>query len=422
MLFCFTVAKLKYKMSLNVETSFIFLIVFYLSNSKSAAMPHDINTLQEHITVVPSQPPVIVQAPTNLTVKEGDTATFSCLVSSYYMRNINDELEPQHCFDSSLEVSSAGDDPSQLYVCCIRYELGHVAYSSALLTVTSDNVLPLTKALFSTETNNADKFKDHNNEKQESSYDTGIESKPEFVMRTMKREVGNLRLECQAKGNPTPTITWTKDGKEIVGQVDKGHYYDYWTINIKYMSADDSGNFTCKVCNRLGCVEHTFRDKFVDHNLNHGPGERKQSLDQDLINDFNQRYEVPLEKIKKMKLMVDKIKDNKIEIFENTIEEEGKKIEMLGDEMEPKVKDNKIAEFEEQNEGKDNKIAEFEEQIEAKDNKIEDLEKQIEVKGNKTVEFEEQIEAKGNRMQELEEQSQTKGTSNIQIEEFEKQI
>lgn len=57
-------------------------------------------------------------------------------------------------------------------------------------------------------------------------------------------------------GNPTPNITWTKDGSPIsrsMGQVT----YRKWGIILEDLVPKDSGQYTCTLCNIHGCINFT---------------------------------------------------------------------------------------------------------------------------------------------------------------------
>jgi fibroblast growth factor receptor 2 len=75
--------------------------------------------------------------------------------------------------------------------------------------------------------------------------------------RLVVKPSGNMiKMKCPAKGDPEPTIEWTKDGKPIdraMGQVQ----YGKWGISIEDLIPTDSGAYTCKICNIHGCVNFT---------------------------------------------------------------------------------------------------------------------------------------------------------------------
>lgn len=62
-------------------------------------------------------------------------------------------------------------------------------------------------------------------------------------------------LNCPI-GEPTPNITWTKDSNEIVR--DNGEVkIRKWAMVLEDLIVKDTGNYTCKVCNTHGCIEHS---------------------------------------------------------------------------------------------------------------------------------------------------------------------
>lgn len=68
---------------------------------------------------------------------------------------------------------------------------------------------------------------------------------------------GNMiKIKCPAKGDPEPTIEWTKDGKKIernMGQVQ----YSKWAITLEDLVPVDTGSYTCKICNIHKCINFT---------------------------------------------------------------------------------------------------------------------------------------------------------------------
>ena len=67
-----------------------------------------------------------------------------------------------------------------------------------------------------------------------------------------------MRLKCPSVGNPRPNITWLKNNEEPkrdIGSVSKTK----WTLRLEDLVTKDSGNYTCIVCNYLGCINYTFK-------------------------------------------------------------------------------------------------------------------------------------------------------------------
>ncbi|KAL4717263.1 hypothetical protein ACJJTC_017150 [Scirpophaga incertulas] len=72
----------------------------------------------------------------------------------------------------------------------------------------------------------------------------------------MKPAGSSIRLKCAFEGNPTPNITWQKNG----GQVVRSYFqpsYGKWSIALDELTKTDNGNYTCIVCNELACINHT---------------------------------------------------------------------------------------------------------------------------------------------------------------------
>lgn len=77
------------------------------------------------------------------------------------------------------------------------------------------------------------------------------------------KPAGNmLRLRCPSFGNPRPNITWYKNNEEpkrTLGTV----VITKWTFRLEDLVPEDSGNYTCVVCNILGCINWTFKVEIV---------------------------------------------------------------------------------------------------------------------------------------------------------------
>ncbi|XP_018402753.1 PREDICTED: fibroblast growth factor receptor homolog 1-like [Cyphomyrmex costatus] len=72
-----------------------------------------------------------------------------------------------------------------------------------------------------------------------------------------------MRLKCPSIGNPRPNITWLKNNEEPkrdIGSVSKTK----WTLRLEDLVTKDSGNYTCIVCNYLGCINYTFKVDIIE--------------------------------------------------------------------------------------------------------------------------------------------------------------
>lgn len=77
------------------------------------------------------------------------------------------------------------------------------------------------------------------------------------------KPAGNmLRLRCPSFGNPRPNITWLKNNEEpkrTLGVV----MITKWTFRLEDLVTADNGNYTCIVCNYLGCINHTTKVEII---------------------------------------------------------------------------------------------------------------------------------------------------------------
>jgi hypothetical protein len=72
-----------------------------------------------------------------------------------------------------------------------------------------------------------------------------------------------INLKCKAGGHPTPNITWYKNGslpKRQLGEI----RYQHWALILEDVVTDDTGNYTCIVCNELGCINYTYNVEVVE--------------------------------------------------------------------------------------------------------------------------------------------------------------
>ena len=77
------------------------------------------------------------------------------------------------------------------------------------------------------------------------------------------KPAGNMVvLKCKASGYPTPNITWLKDNEKpsrYLGDI----RYNNWSLQIQDLIVSDTGNYTCIVCNEVGCINHTYKIEVV---------------------------------------------------------------------------------------------------------------------------------------------------------------
>ncbi|KAH8292262.1 hypothetical protein KR054_007695 [Drosophila jambulina] len=79
-----------------------------------------------------------------------------------------------------------------------------------------------------------------------------------------------LLLTCHALGNPEPNITWYRNGTSEWSRSYGNIKRNRWTQTMEDLVPDDSGNYTCKACNPLGCIRHDTQ-VIVSDRVNHRP-------------------------------------------------------------------------------------------------------------------------------------------------------
>ncbi|KAJ1213628.1 hypothetical protein NDU88_001261 [Pleurodeles waltl] len=82
--------------------------------------------------------------------------------------------------------------------------------------------------------------------------------------RVIARPVGSsVRLKCVASGNPRPDITWLKDSKPLTPQEIGENKKKKWTLNLKNLKPEDSGKYTCRVSNKVGEINATYKVEVI---------------------------------------------------------------------------------------------------------------------------------------------------------------
>ncbi|XP_044304103.1 fibroblast growth factor receptor-like 1 isoform X2 [Varanus komodoensis] len=82
--------------------------------------------------------------------------------------------------------------------------------------------------------------------------------------RVIARPVGSsVRLKCVASGNPRPDISWLKDNKPLTPQEIGENKRKRWTLNLKNLKPEDSGRYTCRVFNRIGEINATYKVEVI---------------------------------------------------------------------------------------------------------------------------------------------------------------
>lgn len=55
-----------------------------------------------------------------------------------------------------------------------------------------------------------------------------------------------------------PNITWYKNNITPISRSYFKPSYGKWSMSLDELTKADNGNYTCKVCNELGCIQHTY--------------------------------------------------------------------------------------------------------------------------------------------------------------------
>lgn len=89
------------------------------------------------------------------------------------------------------------------------------------------------------------------------------EKAPQFVnikkmFSTQVKPAGNMvSLKCKATGYPAPTITWKKNDEQPTRHLGNIKYGP-WSLILEDLVTDDTGIYTCNVCNKLGCITYSY--------------------------------------------------------------------------------------------------------------------------------------------------------------------
>lgn len=80
----------------------------------------------------------------------------------------------------------------------------------------------------------------------------------------------SLTLNCAAQGNPVPNITWYRNGSADWKRSFGTYRTTRWQMIMDDLVPEDSGQYECRICNELGCVEHMMYLTVTDR-VNHKP-------------------------------------------------------------------------------------------------------------------------------------------------------
>ncbi|XP_026301103.1 fibroblast growth factor receptor homolog 1 isoform X2 [Apis mellifera] len=190
-------------------------------------------------------------------IEAEDADSYSCLIkSSNEWRNVTIRIESLQNDGYQHETENLGGHRTEEETNELEIETRNLPETRSL-HLDSENVeVDLDNEKCENETAG-----EHNNTAPERapSFNKSVEM-PNVVV----KPAGNmLRLRCPSFGNPRPNITWYKNNEEpkrTLGTV----VVSKWTFRLEDLVPEDSGNYTCVVCNYLGCINRTSKVEIVE--------------------------------------------------------------------------------------------------------------------------------------------------------------
>uniref|UniRef100_A0A2I2Y302 Fibroblast growth factor receptor n=1 Tax=Gorilla gorilla gorilla TaxID=9595 RepID=A0A2I2Y302_GORGO len=99
--------------------------------------------------------------------------------------------------------------------------------------------------------------------------DTGVDTGAPYWTRPERMDkkllavpaANTVRFRCPAAGNPTPSISWLKNGREFRGNHRIGGIklrHQQWSLVMESVVPSDRGNYTCVVENKFGSIRQTY--------------------------------------------------------------------------------------------------------------------------------------------------------------------
>ncbi|KAL0134594.1 hypothetical protein PUN28_001414 [Cardiocondyla obscurior] len=191
-------------------------------------------------------------------VEEEDTGVYSCRLES------NETVEWKNVTVRVENMQNEDEDRMNGAMNVLRPEDG----SNDLETETRN--LPETRSLHLDsekldvdldETSEHDAEDEHNHKVPESP--PSFNKTDEMHTSVVKPAGSTMRLKCPSVGNPTPNITWLKNNEEPKRELGTA-IKNKWTLRLEDLVTKDSGNYTCIVCNYLGCINYTFKVDIIE--------------------------------------------------------------------------------------------------------------------------------------------------------------
>ncbi|XP_061941417.1 fibroblast growth factor receptor homolog 1 isoform X2 [Apis cerana] len=189
-------------------------------------------------------------------IEAEDADSYGCAIGSTERRNVTIRIESLQNDGYQHETENLGGHRTEEETNELEIEARNLPETRSL-HLDSENVeVDLDNEKCENETAG-----EHNNTAPERapSFNKSVEM-PNVVV----KPAGNmLRLRCPSFGNPRPNITWYKNNEEpkrTLGTV----VMSKWTFRLEDLVPEDSGNYTCVVCNYLGCINRTSKVEIVE--------------------------------------------------------------------------------------------------------------------------------------------------------------
>ncbi|XP_059477617.1 peroxidasin isoform X1 [Neocloeon triangulifer] len=173
--------------------------------------------------------PEIKEEPHDVEITFGGTVYFTCKADGdpqpniVWLRNSQEvDTNPRYSVlgDGTLMIANAALDDVGVYECLARNSAGHTKSRSAVMRVGRT----VAKPRFSL---NPEDYYGHQGQQ--------------------------VSLHCTAVGQPTPKITWSRDGREI-RNTDHIRVWENGTLTIRHSRVEDSGQYRCSATNFLGTI------------------------------------------------------------------------------------------------------------------------------------------------------------------------
>lgn len=170
-------------------------------------------------------------------------------------RNIHSGWTRFRILRMGLKIKEVEADDTGTYICKATNGFGSVNINYTLIVI---------------DVSGSDKTVPGPAEGSESETGTDDLVRPRFTQptkmrkRVIARPVGSsVRLKCMASGNPRPDIMWLKDDRPLSEhEVGEGRQKK-WTLSLRSLTPEHSGRYTCKVSNRAGEINATYKVEVI---------------------------------------------------------------------------------------------------------------------------------------------------------------